>query len=239
MKILLALSFLILAGCTMSTSIPTFIVYAPLRNVGNLGPVVTDVESHLVAGHPYRDADRITWVHEGTHGIAGQLRNKYQQPGFYLLENRAILMREPATTLAAVAATVPLSLRGEVYNLYLIQAQQWWQNEPTYVFDEWVAYANGSDARAQLKITSRGEAVQYAVEFIPYALCVPKAARSQNPQMKAFIRWHIERTLALYRASGVRSDTLNRLRTAKDAEALRQFTRTYLGADWTSRTLGF
>lgn len=40
----------------------------------NYGPVVTDIEQHLYFGHPYRDNDKITWVHEGTHGINSLLR---------------------------------------------------------------------------------------------------------------------------------------------------------------------
>jgi len=216
---------------TAALAEPQITSYPPLRNVGNLGPVVTDIESHLQAGHPYRDNDRITWTHEGSHGIAGQLRNKYRQPGFYLLGNQAVLMQEPRTTLSAVAASVPVSLRGQVYRLYLVEGQRYWQNQPTYVFDEWVAYANGSEARRQLGIRDRAETIEYTLEFIPYALCVAKASRSSDSQMRAFIRWHIERCLKFGK--------VDRLRTAPDAEALRQFTRTYLGAEWTKRTLGF
>jgi hypothetical protein len=138
----------------------------PIRDVGNLGPIVTDVESHLYAGHPYRDADRITWVHEGSHGVSSLLRNKWGCPAFYVLQNRAVLMPEPRTTLSAVAGRVPQSLRGEVYNLYLIQMQQWWNNQPSFVFDEWVAYTNGAEARRRLGIPDREETLRYASEFI-------------------------------------------------------------------------
>jgi hypothetical protein len=181
----------------------------------------------------------VTWTHEGTHGIAAQLRNQYRQPGFYVQENRAVLMQEPVVTLAQVAAQVPTSLQGRGYNLYLIQQQAWFQEQPTYVFDEWTAYTNGSEARFRRRIVERGETVKSMMEFIPYALCVPKAARSQDAQMQGFVRWQIERAAALYRVSGVRTSTLDRFRTAADAKALRQFTRQYLGADWTYQTLGF
>lgn len=234
--ILATLICLALATCAFAE--PQWVQYPPLRNVGNLGPVVSDVESHLPAGHPYRDNDRITWSHEGTHGIAGQLRNKFRQPGFYLLDNRAVLLREPATTLSAVAATVPASLRGPVYRLYLIGGQQYWQGEPSYVFDEWVAYANGAQARRRLGIRDRAETVDYMLEFVPYAICVAKASRSADPQTRAFIAWHIERCLAEANGTG-RRDTLDRFRTAPDAEALRQFTRVYLGTEWTRKHLGF
>ena len=214
---------------------------APIRDVGDLGPVVTDIESHLPAGHPYRDADRITWTHEGTHGINSLLRNRYGCPAFYVLKNRAVLMQEPTTTLAmpwsAVAAKVPPSLRGEVYGLYLIQMQSYWNSQPTYVFDEWVAYTNGAEARQALGIRDRAETVRYMLEFCVYAACVPQAAGSDDPQMRAFYKWQVERAVALYRASGVKSNYLDRLRTEPDAALLREYLRGYCGPQWAQRVL--
>lgn len=40
--------------------IPGLIPCPPIRQV-DLPPVVGDIENHLPAGHPYRDADPITW----------------------------------------------------------------------------------------------------------------------------------------------------------------------------------
>lgn len=213
---------------------PVWTTYLPTWNPGDLGPVVTDIESHLWPGNPYRESDKVGWVHEGTHGIAGLLRNKYHRPSFYVLQNRAVLMNEPPITLAAVARAVPSSLRGEIYGTYLLGAQRDWNNQPTYVFDEWVAYTNGSDARAQLGIQSRGETVGYAVEMSVYAICVPMAAHSADPQMRAFVRWQLERVVSL-----AGSDSLRRLREAPDAGALRQFAKSYFGVEWTRRILGF
>ena len=102
-----------------STSL--WIAYRPIREVSGYPPILTDVESHLPAGHPYDDPDRITTVHECTHGINSLLRAQYGCRAFYVLKDRAVLLDEPATTLAAVAAQVPPSLRGEVYELYLVR----------------------------------------------------------------------------------------------------------------------
>jgi hypothetical protein len=148
-------------------------------------------------------------------------------------------MQQPATTLGAVAAQVPPSLRGDVYGLYLGRRPQWLESQPTYVFDEWVAYTNGADARRQLGIQDRRETVRYALEFCVYATCVPRASRSDDPQMRAFVMWQMERVLKLYKNSGVRSDYLDRLRLDDDAEGLRQYMRDYFGQLWTATTLGF
>ena len=206
----------------------------PMRTPDSVGPVVTDIESHLLRGHPYRDTDRITWVHEGTHGIASRLRQQYHRPGFYVLENRAVLVTEPPTTLAAVARIVPPSLRGEVYDLYLVNAQASWNQQPTYIFDEWVAYTNGSEARRCLGIRERTETEKYMLEMSIYALCVPMAADSSDAQLRAFVAWHLKRVVAL---SG-QSQALARLQSAPDAEMLRQFIRVYFGPAWARQVLG-
>lgn len=215
---------------------PTFTAAPPLREVADLGPVLTDVESHLNPGHPYRDADRLTWIHEGTHGINGLLRNKHGCPAFYVLKNRCVLLKEPATTLSTVAATVPPSLRGKVYHLYLIQMQRYWQTEPSYCFDEWVAYTNTADAALQRNTSDRG-ATQFAIEFCVYSTCVPMAAKDNDQQMKSFLTWQFERTLNINR--GHPSAYLETLKTSKDAETLRTFMRGYYGPAWTLNKLGF
>ncbi len=220
----------------LCSALPGTIDCPPIREVGNLSPIVADVESHLPAGHPYDDADRITTVHECTHGINSLLRNTYGCPAFYVLENRAFLLKEPATTLARVAELVPPSLRGEVYDLYLVRAQRDWNDQPSYVFDEWAAYTNGAEARQQLGIQDRAETVRYMLEFCVYAVCVPEAAQSDG-QLRPFIRWQIERALKLCAASGIESGYLTRLRTSEDAANLRDFIRDYLGRDWARKVL--
>jgi len=211
-----------------------WLAYRPIRQVSGLPAILADVESHLPAGHPYDDPDRITTVHECTHGINSLLRNRYGRPAFYVLNNRAALLDEPAATLAAVAAQVPPSLQGEVYELYLVEPQDGWNDRPSYVFDEWTAYTNGADARQQLGIQDRQETLRYALEFCVYATCVPRAANSTDPQMRGFLRWQIERVTKLGR-----SDYLDRLRSNADASGLRQYMRDYFGEQWTAATLGF
>jgi hypothetical protein len=150
-------------------------------------------------------------------------------------------MQEPVTTLAysEVSQLVPPSLRGDVYGLYLKHAESYWNDHPSYVFDEWMAYTNGSDARLQLGIRDRSETVRYALEFCVYAACVPRAAASNDPQLKAFYKWQVDRVVTLARASHVESDYLDVLRTAEDAADLREYLRRYCGPQWTQRVLNF
>jgi len=208
--------------------------------VNNFGPVVTDIESHLHAGHPYREADLIGWVHEGTHGINADLRSKFRCPCFYVLNNRVVrIQHEPATTITRVSRLVPISLRGAVYKSYLIDSRQYWEHQPSYLWDEWVAYTNGAEARRQLAIHERGETVEHMMEFCVYSACVAWSAKSDDPQIRFFIMWQIERSLSICRASGIRNTYFVRLRASPDAEVLRVYMRNYFGVKWTLETLGF
>lgn len=235
------IQFIILA-LVLFSALPTFTNYPLIRNVGNLNGVVADIESHLPARHPYRDADKITWVHEGTHGINSQLRNEFRRPGFYVLGNRAILLKEePRTTLTRVSRLVPVSLRGGVYNLYLLESRRWWENQPSYLFDEWVAYTNGTEARlvGADVVYGREETARYMLEFCVYSTCVPWSAKSDDMQLRNFIMWQIERSMILLRKSRIKSPYLDRLRRSADATELRIYMRDYFGLEFTRNVLGF
>jgi disulfide oxidoreductase YuzD len=208
----------------------------PIRHVTDLPPVLIDIESHLPAGHPYRDADRVTWTHEGTHGINSLLRQKHGQPAFYVLRNRAVLLREQPTTMAAIADAIPTPLRGDVYRLYLIEMQRYWNEQPTYILDEWVSYTNGAEARQALGIRDRTETVRYALEFSVYSAYVVGRG---DPQIKAFYKWQSERVMNLYQRSGVRSAYLDVLRQSPEAGQLRDWLRRTYGRKWTKSIYRF
>jgi len=239
LAVIVGLLYLIIEATTelpVLVPVPTLIwtPALPIRTVPWLPDVVADVESHLPVGHPYKDNDLITYVHESTHGINSLLRNLYRCPAFYCLNNKCVLMKEPDTTLSSVADAVPRSLRGIVYHLYLIQAQRWWNDQPTYILSEFSAYANGADARSQLGLKTHGE-TQFAVEFIVYSSCLPLASKSTDPQMREFLRWQIERVLKLSGPSAY----LDKLRTTSDANDLRVFMKKYYGPGWTKQNLNF
>lgn len=214
---------------------PNWISYPEQQQTPDYGPVVTDVERHLYPGHPYREPDRVTWVHEGTHGINSLVRNANGKPGFYILKNHAYLLDEPQTTVAAAAQAVPASLRGQIYSLYCLQSQGSWNNQPSYLFDEWDAYTNGTIARKVLKIADRRESASYMLEMAVYSTCVPYCCKVRNEDTKYFLRWLWERSLMLVEDDSV----IQTLRTSPDADDLRTFMRGYFGVGWTKSKLGF
>jgi hypothetical protein len=155
-----------------------WIIVSPIRDFPGPGPI-NDIERHLPQGHKYYDNDRVTHAHEGTHGINSLLRSKYNSPAFYCLNNKAFVFNEVPGTLDNVAESIPENLRGKVYNLYLIKAQRWWNKHPSYIFDEFTAYINGSLAREYYGIKDRGESVEQMLECMVYSYHAAKTNDSK------------------------------------------------------------
>jgi len=186
-------------------------------NVGS--DVLDDLESRMPPNHIYRDVDRITWAHETTHGLNSRLRQKYDEDryeyhmvvldeklvyqsrsgynAFYVLEGKSVILKEPDITISDVAKRIPQNLRGNVYNLYLIRSQSDWNNSPLYLYDEWVAYSNGSACRSDLRIRDRIETVRYMFEFLVYCNYVCIVSDTHDVRLLRFNKWQIERSLKL------------------------------------------
>ncbi|NMC71939.1 MAG: hypothetical protein GYA57_18045 [Myxococcales bacterium] len=227
------------------------------------GAALTDVLRHLPAsyGTYYRDSDLITSAHETTHGIHSHLRGAlagWSGNAFYVMENRALTMPEPGCRKSDVAAYVPASLRGSRYSLYILGMTDW-DDTPTYVFDEWVAYTNGGAVgvdlvRSGLWRYGWRDGVMGQLEFTVYALALGMAVEARDPaywaretQFREFIRWHACRAMAIFREGAAMSafawdaqDAYERnLREAADAEPLRAWVRRVYGADWAREVFGF
>lgn len=185
-------------------------------NAQQYGPVLTDIEEHLPAhyGTQYRDADPVTWAHETTHGINSEIRNSYANGGngFYVLNGRACVLRNPRVRLSQVAAFVPPQHRLMRFWTYLQSQVAGWDDTPTYILDEWVAYTNGCACaidreKVGLSLNHGRDAVVGPVEFIPYVLALGLAIERYDPaylttpdgtQFKEFVAHELRRAVRLY-----------------------------------------
>ena len=162
---------------------------------GNWGALLLDIERHLPSkyGTTYQDSNKETHGHETTHGINSHLRNYHNKTGakangFYLLKDRAFIIPEPKIKKSHAASYIPSSLRGFRYSTY-VSGQSAWDNEPLYLFDEWVAYINGGKVgvarhKAGLYKTQGGwttGVVDGALEFTPYAIGLVMAVEKGDP----------------------------------------------------------
>lgn len=212
-----------------------------VRDVNHLGKVLSDIDSHLPIGHMYSDFNKITWAHETTHGINSAIRNHHvgkKINGFYVLEDQAVVIEEPNITIRDVAISIPESLRGPSYHIYLVQQAISWGNSPLYLFDEWTAYTNGSACGIELNLPGTDFELLQANNFNVYCLYLAKAVQERVPdyndqQLKLYLIWNTERvhhlSQGVYGKPGL--EYLDKLQHV-DAESIRSFARDYLGATW-------
>lgn len=130
-----------------------WITLTPIRNPIN-NSIIEDIESHTLPYYNilgkiviYRNPhDIVNSVHEQTHRINSDIRNKYKVAcGFYLFKNKGFIIKEhPKFTLERIANQVSLENRGIAFEQYLVKQRQYWNNDPLYILDECVAYLNGT-----------------------------------------------------------------------------------------------
>lgn len=151
----------------------------------HLPEVLRDVVSRLAPGDDRRAVDprfpddHITTVHEGTHFLNSNLSTPGTR-GFYTLYGEGWRVPCPKhTRLTQVAALIPERLRGKVFKTYLLDSKKDWDAFPLYLFDEWLAYQNGSLVRVEMGWDKRGETVQYMAELAIYS-CYVLEAIDQN-----------------------------------------------------------
>jgi hypothetical protein len=149
-----------------------------------IGGSLGDIDSHLPAGHQYRDADKVTWGHETVHGVNARLRmDNRAENGFYVLRNRGFICPSPALTLAEVAAAIPHGKRGRVYQLYMVQAARDWNDTPLYCLDECSAYVAGSIVGLELNQKARSlYSFDNACEMWHYSRVAARLARQRGYQ---------------------------------------------------------
>lgn len=153
-----------------------------------------DIRQHTGTWDTYED--RMTGAHENTHQIHSECRGRTGKQAFYVLENRLFLCEDPQrVTLADVAANRPF---GEVRQLYLVDAQKWWNDTPTYLVDEAVAYTNGAIVGKYLNVNGWQYENQRATELTAYSLTLcdiieEKESKDLARVIRLFLLWNSRR----------------------------------------------
>ncbi len=231
------------------------------------GDVLTDIENHLPAsyGTTYRDSDAITHGHETTHGINSHLRNHHgpdgvKVNGFYVGDDRAVILEEPGIRKQDVAPYVPASLQESRYRMYISNRESWsmaWDDQPLYVFDEWTAYTNGSQVGVDQ--ASHGQwrggwrdGMMGTIEFTVYSFALAQAVAEKDPDyfssndnFRAFIAFQAERAMTTYREGAQLQEFrwdkqdayYQSFLEAADAQGLRDFIRQTWGDAFFDRVI--
>ncbi len=231
---------------------------------GSWGWALTDIVQHLPAsyGSTYYDSDLVTYGHETTHGIHAHLRNNFNSTGkranaFYVLNDRAALVEEPGIRKSDINGFVPQSLRESRYSTYLAGASDW-DDTPLYIWDEWVAYTNGTKVGLALSdegAWKSGWRDQFGnLEFTVYGLAVGAAVEAKDPtywasndQFRAFMKWQTERAMDHFQRARATTDFewdkmdayFEKMKTSPDAETWRAFVKRAHGEEWSRSVMDF
>lgn len=224
-----------------------FITVPKYRSIDS-GCVYADVLNHSKQ-KPHGDQDgRYTNVHETAHGIHNELRNHYRSiikspiNVLYCLNGKAVIVDDPNIKMRHVSPYVPEVLRSSRFKLYLVKQLEYWDDTPTYIFDEWTCYVLGAecavDDSRRGRTLEKTNAVSGALEFSIYSVAFAMAVKEHDPlfwknnsHFKAFIKYNLIRSERVFNAgAGVpefRNSEQDRLQQAllkdKDAEPIRQF----------------
>lgn len=235
-------------------------VFEPLKNLSNpkWGDVLTDIENHLHPryGTQYRFADKSTWTHETLHGVNNYLYNdkrpNSRSMGFYVGNNKCAFVNQPTIRIADIAKKIPTSLRKGRYNLYLINQQRDWNDDPLYLFDEWLCYISGAECSAELlekKLDSlaKTDSLWGVLEFSVYATYVYMVAKEKDvnydfTQLHEFVAYNLKRSFELYEKGKVFNELnwdddayLSEIRSGAACEELRVFLRKTYGDVWVNK----
>ena len=226
------------------------------RSSSQWGPALQDIMNHEAPGDSNSYDDLITLGHETTHGINSHVRNRMNNTGkrangYYLMDNRAALVEEPNMRKSQVAPFVPQSLRNSRYNLYLA-GQSGWDDMPTYIMDEWVAYINGSAAGVDL--VNKGiwragwrDGVKGTIDFCVFSVALGMAIERHDPayfksntQFREFLAFNLKRGMKVFFegrkmtdfADQEQDDYYRKFRDGTEASAMREFLNRTYGEAW-------
>ena len=225
-----------------------FIKIPKYRTIKDKGLIYTDVLEHSKQ-EPFGDeSGRNINVHETVHGIHSDVRNEYEKKlgyrlnALYCLDGNVILLKEPKITIRHVIKYVPEELRSYRWNLYFVQQLPNWDDQPTYILDEWIAYILGSKCAVndhELGInTHRSDAISGCLDFSIYAVAFAMAVKEHDPnywmnhpEFKETIKYHLieaEKTLGdgldISAFNSEKQDALyNNLRRHSNGKDMRKF----------------
>jgi len=229
------------------------------------GDVLTDIAQHLPADqvdYYWVGGDLVASGHEISHGIHAYVRNNYnntgsQANGFYVLDDKAVIVKEPNIRKSDIIPYIPSSLRGMRYDLY-VAGQTEWDDTPLYIWDEWNAYVNGTEVGVDVAQAGNWNGGQQDVcmgplEFVVYSLAIGMAVEDNDPgyfdsydQFREFLAWELDRAMRVFRTCQTLDDFgtwesidtyYENLRTSADAAPFRAFITNTYGSAFAAQVL--
>ena len=147
--------------------------------------------------------DKVTAVHEDTHGVNSKLRNSLGGNCYQLYEGVYVRFASTPRSVTLRQVADACEWRGDIYRLYMVSQQRWWNDTPLYPYDEWVAYSNGGWQQL-LDGGTRGSSditYPYSMEMATYchaaAFKVMPEDWEDTFKLRAFWIWYAEVNIEL------------------------------------------
>lgn len=158
----------------------------PLRT-DKIGGSLGDIDCRMKGfpGYPwtrYRDSDKATWAHEGTHSINARIRNEFNvDNGYYLLNGEFVALSNPDFKLSDIAKKV----NNKNHKLYHYLTKKDWENKPLYVVDELSAYVNAAIVSMENEMYKRArECYENGLKMYEYSLIAYNMCRQSDYKEK-------------------------------------------------------
>jgi hypothetical protein len=181
----------VLAGTAGAAEVHPFIpvVWSPPTGYG---PTLSDIASRLPQNTDARDADLITYCHEGSHFLSKGRRGYH---GLYIGAGERWWIPTPPLVTEEVLARVPREERGTLWKTYNAQGRaEYWVRQPLMILDEWNAYTHGSMTRQEIAIRIRRETDVHCATFAGYARLLLDMAETcegyDTHQLRKFCQWN-------------------------------------------------
>lgn len=154
-----------------------------------------DIAGRLPAQTDARDADLITYTHEGNHFLC---RGRPGFHGVYVGNGLRMYIPTPPLVTERVLLAVPPHKRGSIFATYLQQGRtDYWATQPLMILDEWAAYVAGSRSRREMAQASRRETTVHCATFAGYAAVLYAMAKDcpgyPANELRTFCLWQLDR----------------------------------------------
>jgi hypothetical protein len=153
-----------------------------------------DVASRLPPGTDAKDADLVTYAHEGTHFLS---QGRQESHGIYMGKGLRVYVPVPRLRTSDVFDAQPPERRTSIWQTYRDQGNtEYWRYRPTMVLDEWNAYRMGCLARSELALKTRAETIRHCVTMAEIALLLHTMSRTVDgypvEELGDFCRLHLD-----------------------------------------------
>lgn len=223
----------------------------PLANRSSKNDIYSEVlnrTDRVISGY-----DRGTEAHENIHMINSYYSNKTRgkRRAFYIPgEAKVFYTSQPAIKKSDVSSFVPQSVRGNRYNLY-IKGSPAWNDTPTYIMDEWVAYIGGAMVAVEDHYNGinkdNSDRVCGPLEFSVYSIALCMAIEQKdnkfwndNKPFRDFVNKMLLKSHSVFNRgkdveafrSSSQGRILNNLRTSEDCGRMRVFMKKWFNGVW-------